>query len=169
MISSGVLFRAAGADDAPAMVAVHFASVQGVPPGHYPANVISSWSPIPDEQRRQWLSSLIAKDTIICEVAISSDGSIVGFCLAVSGQSKLQALYVHPEHSGLGIGGALLRAVETRCRAAGVDTLELNASFNAESFYRANGYTAIRETTQALADGTVMAAVLMTKRLASAA
>ena len=150
------------------MVAVHFASVQGVPLGHYPDDVLSAWSPTPDEQRREWLANLVAKDTTICEVATSS-GAVVGFCLAIPGQSRLQALYVHPEHSGLGIGAGLLRAVESRCHAAGIEELELNASFNAESFYPATGYTPIRETTQALAGGAAMGAVLMSKRLASVA
>jgi putative acetyltransferase len=166
MRSSQVVFRPAIPSDAPAMVEVHFASVQNVSLDCYPADVLRSWSPPPDDKRRAWLADLVAKDTAFCEVAISGD-AVVGFCIAIPGQSRLQALYIHPESSGLGIGTGLLRAVEARCRAAGGDVLELNASFNAEGFYRANGYVAIRETTQALADGTTMGAILMSKRLAS--
>lgn len=169
MNSSQVLFRPAATDDAFGMAAVHFASVQGVAPGHYPAAIISSWSPTPDKKRCEWLANLIAQESTICEVATSPTDEVVGFCIAVPGQSKLQALYVHPDHSGLGIGADLLRAVEARCLAAGSETLELNASYNAESFYRGNGYSPLRETSQSLADGTSMGAVLMSKRLASAA
>jgi putative acetyltransferase len=89
----------------------------------------------------------------------------VGFSIALLGQSKLQALYVHPEYSGHGIGISLLNAIEERCRAVGIDALEVKASYNAESFYRRNGYEAVRGTMQSLADGSEMGAVLMTKRL----
>lgn len=151
------------------MVSVHYASVRGVPPGHYPESVLTSWSPTPDDQRREWLANLVGKDTTVCEIATSAAGKVVGFCLALLDQSKLQALYVHPDYSGLGIGAALLRAVEARCQAAGIETLELNASYNAESFYRANGYAPVRQTSQPLADGSAMGAVLMSKRLGTGA
>lgn len=167
MNSSPVSFRSAVADDATDMVAVHYASVHAIPPGQYPVAILSAWSPTPDEQRREWLANLLAQDTTVCEVAISGNDAIVGFCLALPYQSRLQALYVHPEYAGRGIGASLLRAVEAHCRAVGADMLELNASFNAENFYRANGYVAIRKTMQPLTDGSAMGAVSMSKRLAS--
>jgi hypothetical protein len=74
---------------------------------------------------------------------------------------------LHPAHSSRGIGAGLLRAVEARCRAAGAVTLELNASYNAAPFYRANGYVPVRENTQPLADGTTMGAITMFRPIAT--
>jgi putative acetyltransferase len=145
-----VTYRPATGRDAADMVSVHHESVRGVPPGHYPETVLAAWSPVPDDQRRQWLANLIEQRDVVCEVAVLASGAAAGFCLAFPGRSRLQALYVHPAHSSRGIGAGLLRAVEARCRAAGAVTLELNASYNAAPFYRANGYVPVRETTRKL-------------------
>lgn len=168
MSPSSVTFRPATAGDAAEMVDVHFAAVRSVSPGHYSDAVLEAWSPTPDDQRRAWLASVLAQPDAVCEVAAHPGGAVVGFCLALAGWSRLQALYVHPQHSGLGIGSGLLRAVEARCLAAGVTSIELNASYNAVPFYRANGYAEVCDTTQPLADGTSMGAVLMSKPLLTA-
>ena len=149
------------------MVAAHFAAVRGVPPGHYAGAVLAAWSPEPNDQRRAWLAGLVEQRDAVCEVAVATNGAVVGFCLAFPGEARLQALYVHPRHSGRGIGAGLLRAVEARCHVAGAAKLELNASYNAVPFYRANGYADVHETTQPLADGTAMGAILMSKPLAA--
>ena len=165
--SSQVMYRSATAGDAAAMVAVHHESVRVVPPGHYPETVLAAWSPVPDGERRQWLANLIARRDVVCEVAVLASGAVAGFCLAFPGRSRLQALYVRPSHSSRGIGAGLLRAVEARCRAAGAVTLELNASYNAASFYRANGYVPVGETTQSLTDGTTMGVISMFRPIAT--
>ncbi len=147
------------------MVLAHYASVHAMASDYYPADILRAWSPAPDEARREWLANVIANDSTLCEVAVATSGIVAGFCIALPAQSQLKALYVHPEFTDHGIGSGLLRNVEACCLSNGVDELALNASYNAESFYRKNGYQKVRDTTQALADGSEMGAILMIKRL----
>lgn len=157
--------RPARPGDAPAMVDVHYAAVQAVERRHYSDEVLSAWSPPPDASRRDWLADLISRSSTLSTVAIGSGEAIVGFCIALPDQALLKALYVHPEFAGQGIGQALLREMEARCRALGLESLELNASRNAEAFYRRCGYEAKGPVTQSLTDTVAMEANRMVKRL----
>lgn len=160
-----VTIRQAVAGDAPAMVEVHYAAVQAVDRRHYSDEVLSAWSPPPDASRRDWLADLIGRDSTLGLVAVSGGHSIVGFCIALPGQALLKALYVHPALNGRGIGQQLLRQVEARCRALGLAALELNASYNAEAFYRRCGYEALSPVVQPLTDSVTMGAIRMVHHL----
>lgn len=160
-----VKIRPAVADDAPAMVEVHYAAVQAVDRRHYSDEVLTAWSPPPDASRRDWLADLIGRDSTLGVVAVSGSSLIVGFCIALPGQALLKALYVHPGFAGQGIGQALLREMEVRCRALGLESLELNASHNAAAFYRRCGYEAKGPIAQQLTDTVSMNAIRMVKKL----
>ena len=159
--------RAALASDAGAMVEVHYAAVQAIDRRHYTDDVLDAWSPSPGPARRDWLAALIGRESTLAVVAVAGDAAIAGFCIVLPGQQLLQALYVHPRCTGLGIGQGLLRDVESRCRALGVETLSLNASHNAEDFYRRCGYRAQGPVTQPLNEGVAMSATRMSKALST--
>lgn len=151
------------------MVEVHYAAVQAVDRRHYGDEVLAAWSPPPDSRRRDWLADLIGQASTLCTVAVADDGAIVGFSIALPEQALLKALYVHPDCNGRGIGQALLEDMEARCRALGVEVLALNASHNAEAFYRHCGYEPQGATRQPLTETVTMAATRMVKRLAGVA
>lgn len=151
------------------MVDMHYAAVQAVDRRHYSDDVLAAWSPPPDASRRDWLAALVSRDSTLCTVAVSGAESIVGFCIALPEQALLKALYVHPSFAGLGIGKRLLREMEARCRALGLGALELNASYNAEDFYRRCGYEVQGPVTQPLTDTVFMGATRMVKQLAGIA
>lgn len=166
MNASRTLHRPATAGDAAAMVDVHYAAVQEVDRRYYSDEVISAWSPPPDASRRDWLADLISQASTLCTIAVADDGAIAGFCIAIPGQALLKALYVHPGFAGQGIGRGLLRDVEARCRAMGIESLELNASRNAEAFYRSCGYETRGPVEQPLTATVGMPATRMVKQLA---
>jgi GNAT superfamily N-acetyltransferase len=165
MSAPRVSLRLAVAADAAAMVEVHHAAVQAVDRRHYGDEVLAAWSPPPDSRRRDWLADLVGQASTLCTVAVAGDGAIAGFCIALPEQALLKALYVHPDCNGQGIGHALLQEMEERCRALGIEVLELNASHNAEAFYRRCGYQPQGAVTQPLTDTVAMAATRMVKRL----
>ncbi|MDD2768769.1 MAG: GNAT family N-acetyltransferase [Methylococcus sp.] len=164
MTSSHISYRAALKSDAREMVNVHFAAIHAINSDYYSSDVKFAWSPPPDAARQEWLSDLISQDSMICVVAVFDHNTIIGFCVALPSEAQLKALYVHPEHSGSGIGHALLQCIESRCRAIGLEALELKASRNAESFYRHSGYDVVGSTTQQLTDTVSMEAIRMRKR-----
>jgi GNAT superfamily N-acetyltransferase len=161
------LYRPALPGDAPAMVEVHYAAVQAVDRRHYSHEVLAAWSPSPDASRRDWLADLISRDRTLSAVAVSGGDAIVGFCIAIPEHALLTALYVHPGFAGQGIGHALLREMEARCRALGLESLGLNASYNAAAFYRRCGYEESGPIAQQLTDTVSMEAIRMVKRLAA--
>lgn len=169
MSATRISYRPALAGDAPAMVDVHYAAVQAVDRRHYSGEVLSAWSPPPDASRSRWLADLISRDSTLSSVAVSAGDAIVGFCIAIPEQVLLKALYVHPGFAGQGIGQGLLRKMEARCRALGLEALELNASYNAEDFYRRCGYEVQGPVTQPLTDAVSMGATRMVKQLAGTA
>ena len=77
-------------------------------------------------------------------IVAERDGRIAGFGALVVAERELRACYVHPEAGRRGVGRALVAELESRARAAGLKALELDASLNAEAFYRALGYRTLR-------------------------
>ncbi|MDQ3289551.1 MAG: GNAT family N-acetyltransferase [Pseudomonadota bacterium] len=160
-----ILYRKAVETDCPEMVAVHYAAVRAIASTHYPAEVLAAWSPEPDDARHTWLAGVVAQDAVLCTVATRPDGSIVGFCIASPGESLLRAIYVHPDFAGNGIGRGLLEQAQTACRALGVASLWLNASYNAEAFYLGCGYEVVGPVTHPLSDEALMGATRMVKHI----
>lgn len=158
------LYRTAVEEDAWEMVGVHYASVRSIGTEHYSDAILLAWSPPPDEGRRQWLARLITQESVLCTAAVSSENKIGGFCIALPAQAQLKALYVHPDFARHGLGQGLLQNIEARCRALGLEALELNSSYNAEMFYRRCGYVSLGPTSHALNESIAMRAVRMIKR-----
>lgn len=150
------------------MIAVHYAAVQAVSREHYPERILEAWSPVPDERRNAWLGGVIAAAGTVSYIAESQDQTVLGFCFADTEAGILKALYVHPDAAGQGVGAGLLQHLENHCRSLGVHALTLNASYNAEAFYRHHGYATLGPTAQELAGGETMGAVSMRKTLVEA-
>lgn len=74
----------------------------------------------------------------VCEMA----GKVVGFSYAAKEDSSIWALFVSPEHEGLGIGTGLLElAVEWLFSLGNEEvTLETAANTRADGFYAARGW-----------------------------
>ncbi|GHA76678.1 GNAT family N-acetyltransferase [Cognatilysobacter bugurensis] len=168
MLHSQILYREALESDCPELVGVHYAAVQALASGHYSADVLAAWSPEPDEARYRWLAGVIGQEGVLCTVA-EAGGQPVGFCIAAPEQALLRALYVHPAAAGSGVGRGLLQHAEQGCRARGVASLWLNASYNAEAFYVRCGYEPAGPVTYPLSEQVSMCAARMVKHLAPAA
>jgi GNAT superfamily N-acetyltransferase len=164
MSRAAVALRPALAEDAAAMVAVHYASVRAIAREHYPRTVLAVWSPEPDERREQWMRSLIDSGRFVALIA-ERDDEIAGFALCEAGEGFLQALYVDPKRAGGGVGRTLLTACEQAMREQGKTSARVLASLNAVAFYRAAGYRELGAASQPLFDGSLLSCVEMTRAL----
>ena len=63
---------------------------------------------------------------------------IVGWVSAT--ENEVDALYTRPDCFRRGIGSALLAFAEDQLRTFGFSTIVLDASINAQEFYRSRGY-----------------------------
>jgi GNAT superfamily N-acetyltransferase len=77
---------------------------------------------IPD--RETWAATI--EDKIVSWIAIKN--------------AHVEGLYTDPQHSTRGIGSALLQFAEAVLKDRGIELLGLEASPNAERFYRKRGY-----------------------------
>ena len=97
-------------------------------------------------------------------VARTAD-QIVAFGSIEPASGELRALYVAPAHGRHGIAARILAALETRARRRGLTELHMNASLNAEAFYRRHGYAALGRGEHTLPSGGTMICVRMRKTL----
>ncbi|WP_300752270.1 GNAT family N-acetyltransferase [Janthinobacterium sp.] len=126
---------------------------------HYAQEQIAVWtaSPVP-----------AAYATMLAEgggIVAMLDEVIVGYAMLDIHKHEIDAVFVDPARSGLGIGKRLLAALELLARKRGITRLHLSASLNAVPFYRAAGFTALREEAYAHPSGINLASVVMEKVL----
>ena len=77
-------------------------------------------------------------------------------------------LYVHPSAAGQGVGAMLCDALEKLAGARGAKSLTVDASDNAEQFFRKRGYVAKQRNTVTV-NGEWLANTTMQKTLADGA
>jgi GNAT superfamily N-acetyltransferase len=130
-----LLLRPAGPDDAAAVAEVHLAARRaaaaagGMPPPVHP-----------DHEVLQWVAErVVADETWVAEL----DGEVVAYARMTA--EWLDDLYVHPDHAGEGIGGALLDlAMGLRPDGFGLWVFESNVA--ARRFYRRHGLVEVERT-----------------------
>jgi GNAT superfamily N-acetyltransferase len=93
-----------------------------------------------------WLQNKTAEnfarwvDSAENHIVVAELDSAIGGVASLRRSSEIQLCYVAPDRQRLGIGTALLIALETQARASGIDKLVLNSTAGARSFYEHNGY-----------------------------
>jgi putative acetyltransferase len=156
--------RPATIADAEDMVRTHFAAVHGIASDFYPPEVLEHCSRQPDETSYHQVRQSIMNDDELCLVA-EDDAGVVGFGSIVPALQELRSLYVHPCFGRRGVGAMLLVRLEQQAIAQGVEQLHMDASLNAEAFYRRQGYEVIERGVHRFHMGQEMACVKMRKAL----
>lgn len=120
-------FRRATASDIPAMSAIRLAVRENAlsNPGRITQQMYEDYL---DRCGRGW----------VCE----REGAIIGFSYAASEDNSIWALFVEPEHEGLGAGKRLLRLATDWLFARGAPAVTLSTAANtrADRFYQAQGW-----------------------------
>jgi GNAT superfamily N-acetyltransferase len=91
-------------------------------------------------------------------------GVVVGLGALDRDAAKIKRVYVVPGWQGHGIGRALMDALEDEARAAGIETIALEASLNAVAFYERIGYITEKSDRMTIGEAT-LEFVLMRKLL----
>ncbi len=96
----------------------------------------------------------------------------VGYCswarTATADEMKLEQLYLRHEHKGKGLGGLMLRHIETHARKLGCGALSLQVNkqnVDAIAVYRKSGFTVREEIVLDIGKGFVMDDFIMQKVL----
>lgn len=139
---NGLQIRVAKPEDAESIIHVHYDAVHQTAVECYPYEILEVWSARPGEARYIWMRNVIANGDNIVVVG-EVDSCILGFGIFVPRLEELCALYVDPGAGRRGVGKAILQVLEMRAAEHGNVRIRLNASLNAEAFYRSNGYTSL--------------------------
>ena len=137
------LYRQANSSDIPSMSAIRLAVAEN--PLSDPARItVQMYEDYLEKSGRGWVAE--------------SEGEIVAFCYADSGNSSIWALFVSPAHQGRGFAKTLLRLAVAWLFELGHDCVRLStgAGTRADRFYEAQGW--LRQ-----AEGSCDVTYLMTK------
>lgn len=150
--------------DAAGIVKVHYAAVHQTAKLFYSEDVINGWSrPIDNARIEQFQRTVENPDEWL--IVAKQNNLVVGFGSIVTKNNELRALYVHPSFGRRGIGAKILTILERQARSLELMYLQMNASINAEAFYRKHGFEVTEYTTHQLGSGQKMACVKMRKLL----
>ncbi|WP_277553540.1 GNAT family N-acetyltransferase [Halobaculum limi] len=162
-----VRIREANGDDAAAVCRVHAASIRGLGPRGYDADQVEAWAGdyesadydhLADDGLRYDTVAVDREADLDGDGKSNEDGDVVGFGTLIPYRrdylvadppahpvGTIEAVYVHPEYAGEGVGSALLRDLEREARDHGLASLGMHASLNAVSFYGHHGYARTTE------------------------
>lgn len=158
--------RAAIHNDATPMMLLHREAIFLKASASYDTNTLNAWAPGATPDRIARVEEEIADPKFIVLIAEAA-GQIIGFAMAIPSTNELRAVYVKPNSVG-NVGRRLLAELEDRAVKAGARFLACDASLNAESFYKANGYVAEGRADHTLSSGSTVACVQMRKNLPTA-
>jgi putative acetyltransferase len=107
---------------------------------------------------RSWI------ETRVLLVAVVDD-QVVGFAQFHPERAVIEAMHVLPEFCRRGIGTKLVKELETQASQKGLDSLDVEASTNAEQFYLQCGYTKIRDGKFKCRNGVELNSIFLRKQL----
>ncbi len=132
MADNAVTFRAAHPDDAETVFNITKASIAGLSRGCYSHDQIENWM---GERTRRFYEDFIARGRMTLALR---EGIVVGFVDAEPGE--VTRLFVLPEAAGCGLGRRLLDIGVAEARLGHDGPVRLEATINAEPFYRRYGF-----------------------------
>ena len=131
--------RQATSDDAGRIHEIHTQSVRTLCKGHYSSEQIAGW--LKNRSPQGYLPGIGRG-----EMFVATDGiSVLGFGHAIPGE--IHAVYVAPEYAKQGVGILLLEQALTAARAGSQGDVYLEATLNAQGFYKKAGFVELGRST----------------------
>ena len=133
-----MIIRRATVADADAICALHVRSIRTLCADDYTPEQIEAWA---GRKRPELYSQAMTEGGETMFVAVedaAGDDHLVGF--VAFREAEIYGLYVAPEATGRGAGGALLDVAESAMRSAGVTEVKFRSTLTAVTFYARHGY-----------------------------
>jgi GNAT superfamily N-acetyltransferase len=128
-----VVIRKATREDAKAAWDVRNAAIKSHCVGHYSSEALKIWTA---GELSEEFNDEVERNFYVATM----DGLIVGTGMVNLESGKVDAVFVHPSHMGIGIGKKIISHLEKLARSAGLTQLNLESTMNAAPFYRTCGY-----------------------------
>ena len=145
--------------DTPLLAAIFAASIEELTAEDYGDAQREAWASAADDEAK-FGKRLAGNLTLVATLA----DSIVGFA-SLRGADHIDLLYVHPGAVGQGIASMLCEALEKLAGGRGAKSLTVDASDNAQEFFKKRGYVA-KQRNSVTVGGEWLANTTMQKTLA---
>ncbi|HLZ02033.1 MAG TPA: GNAT family N-acetyltransferase [Bradyrhizobium sp.] len=122
--------------DTPVLAAIFTAAIEELTGDDYSSDQQEAWAAVADDEE-EFGKKLAGELTLIA----SLNNAPVGFA-SLKGKDHIDMLYVHPSAAGRGVASALCDALEKLAGGRGATSLTVDASDNAQDFFRKRGYAA---------------------------
>src|SRR6201993_4897704 len=122
--------------DTPVLAAIFAAAIQELTGDDYDETQQEAWASVADDEE-EFGKKLAGELTLIATLK----NAPVGFA-SLKGKDHIDMLYVHPSAAGQGVASALCDALEKLAGGRGAKSLTVDASDNAQNFFRKRGYVA---------------------------
>ncbi|MCP3469847.1 GNAT family N-acetyltransferase [Bradyrhizobium sp. CCGUVB1N3] len=136
MMDTDFSFRAARFEDAETVFNLTKASISGLSGASYSRDQIANWM---GDRTVAFYEDLIARGRMTVGLR---DGKMVGFVDAEPGE--VTRLFILPEAAGTGLGQRLLKIGIAEAKVGHEGPIRLEATINAEGFYRKHGFRSIK-------------------------
>jgi putative acetyltransferase len=146
--------------DTPVLAAIFAAAVEQLTGDDYSEAQQEAWASIADDEEA-FGRKLAGELTLIATL----QNAPVGFA-SLKGKDHIEMLYVHPGVAGQGVASALCDALEKLAGGRGAKSLTVEASDNAEPFFKKRGYVA-KQRNSITVNGEWLANTTMQKTLES--
>jgi putative acetyltransferase len=134
---SKVVVRDYRPEDLETLIGLFTAAVRELASRDYSPEQVMAWAPdVIDRQR--WSMRLGGRPTLVAMIG----EEVAGFS-DLEPDGHIDMMFVHPRHEGRGAAGALIREIERRARAQGLERLFTEASLTARPFFERHGFTAV--------------------------
>lgn len=125
-------------DDVAVLAAIFTAAIADLTGDDYSSEQQEAWAAVAEDED-EFGKTLAGELTLIATLR----NAPVGFA-SLKGKDHIDMLYVHPSVAGQGVASMLLDALERLAGGRGADKLVVDASDNAEGFFRKRGYVAMQ-------------------------
>lgn len=99
------------------------------------------------------------------EFYVAEEEGVLGFFILDLKGAELNAIYLHPDAAGSGVGRRLFEYAEGLAQGNLISELRLKSTLNAVGFYEACGFHRVRESIHTNPAGVELPCVEMTKVL----
>ena len=144
--------------DTPVLAAIFTAAIEELTGDDYSSDQQEAWAAVADDEEA-FGKKLADELTLIATLR----NAPVGFA-SLKGKDHVDMLYVHPSAAGQGVASALLDALEKLAGGRGAKNLTVDASDNAQEFFKKRGYVA-KQRNSVTVNGEWLANTTMQKTL----
>ncbi|QDP02423.1 GNAT family N-acetyltransferase [Thalassotalea sp. PS06] len=155
-----VMIREAKPDDYPEMDELFRLSATRLCRNAYTEEQLEGWAGCPRPER-----FMENQSNGYQQYVLAREKQIIAFGILDIANSKLMALFVHPDFSGQKVGEKMMHFLLQQAKDKNLDVLALDSSLNAVNFYKRHGFSEIGRSVFTTQNGTTLESVQMTNIL----